>query len=124
MKLVKEILRIILIAAIAFGLASCTKYCWDSFTYNETFEYNLYEINDGIYGYYNIVSSAIPSQNYEVVTLYFGGGMYTLKGDVNIHYTDERPRLVWEKTRIVNGDTIDVYVPYNSIEVRPNMTVG
>lgn len=123
MKLAKKIFSILLIAAIIFGLASCTKYCWDCITYKETLEYNLYEINDGIYGYYNIVSSSIPAQNYEVITLYFGG-VYTLKGDVNIHYTNERPRLVWEKTKIVNGDTIDVYVPYNSIEVRPNMTVG
>ena len=123
MKLVKKIPTLILIAVLVLGLLSPVVYIIHCHTYKETLEYNLYEINDGIYGYYNIVSSSIPAQNYEVITLYFGG-VYTLKGDVNIHYTDGRPRLIWEKTKIVNGDTMDVYVPYNSIEVRPNMTVG
>lgn len=124
MKLAKKILAIILVAVMVFGLVSCAKYYWDYITYTETLEYNLHEINDGIYGYYNIVSSAIPAQNYQVVTLYFGGGVYTLKGQVNIHYTESNPRLVWEKTKTVNGDTLDVYIPYGSLEVRPNMTVG
>lgn len=124
MRLSKKIFMIILVAAMIFGLASCTKSCWDYKTYSETLKYNLYEISDGIYGYYNIVTSTAPAHNYQVVTLYFGGGVYTLKGEVHIHYTEDHPRLVWEKTHILNGDSIDVYVPYGSIEVRPNMTVG
>lgn len=123
MKLAKQIL-ILLIIVIAFGLVAPAIYTIDCITYKEILEYNLYEISDGIYGYYNIVASAIPAQNYQVVTLYFGGGIYTLKGQVNIHYTDSNPRLVWEKTKTVNGDTLDVYIPYGSLEVRPNMTVG
>lgn len=123
MRFVKKVAMYILIAVLVLGLLSPVIYVIHCLSYKETLEYNLYEINDGIYGYYNIVSSSIPAQNYEVITLYFGG-VYTLKGDVNIHYTNERPRLVWEKTKIVNGDTIDVHVPYNSIEIRPNMTVG
>ena len=124
MKLVKKIIKIVMVVAMVIGLGSCTKSCWDYTTYKETFEYNLYEMNDGIYAYYNIVSSSKPAYNYEVITLYFADGVYTLKGDVNIHYTDSKPRIVWEKTNVVNGDTIDVYIPYNSLEVRPNMTVG
>ena len=121
MKLAKKIIMVVLIVVM---LAVPIVYIVDSITYKETLEYNLYEISDGIYGYYNIVASAIPAQNYQVVTLYFGGGVYTLKGQVNIHYTESNPRLVWEKTKTVNGDTLDVYIPYGSLEVRPNMTVG
>lgn len=124
MKLVKKVATCILIAVLVLGLLSPVIYIIHCHAYKETLEYNLYEMNDGVYAYYNIVSSARPAYNYQVVTLYFADGIYTLNGDVNIHYTDGRPRLIWEKTKIVNGDTIDVYIPYNSLEVRPNMTVG
>ena len=89
MKLVKKILSIVLIVTLMFCLASCAKYCWDSITYKETFEYALYEMNDGIYGYYNIVSSSIPAQNYEVVTLYFADGVcYYADNPGNLYVID------------------------------------
>lgn len=89
-----------------------------------TYEYNLSEIDDGVYGYYNTVSSGVPAQNYEVITLYFNGSIHTLDGDVNIHYTDSEPRLVWHYVRLVHGCTYDVYVPNGSIEMRPNVGLG
>lgn len=89
-----------------------------------TYEYSLSEIDDGVYGYYNTVSSGVPAQNYEVITLYFNGSIHTLDGDVNIHYTDSEPRLVWHYVRLVHGCTYDVYVPNGSIEMRPNVGLG
>jgi hypothetical protein len=89
-----------------------------------TYEYSLSEIDDGVYGYYNTVSSGVPAQNYEVITLYFNGSIHTLDGNVNIHYTDGEPRLVWHYVRLVHGCTYDVYVPNGSIEMRPNVGLG
>ena len=121
MTLTKKILKYILIAAIIFGCIYGLKSCCDYSTYSETHEYSLTELDDGIYGYYNAVTSNIPSENYEMIVLCLNGQIYTLKDDVNIHYTDNEHRLVWTSTNIVNGDTFDIYVPFDSIEMRPNL---
>lgn len=121
MKLVKKILTCVLIAAVVIGCIYGLKSCHDYTTYSETNEYSLTELGDGIYGYYNAVTSNIPAENYEMIVLCLNGQIYTLKGDVNIHYTDNECRLVWTDTNIVNGDTFDIYVPFDSIEMRPNL---
>lgn len=121
MRLIKEILNWILIIAIMFSLASCGAYFYDCVTYSETFEYGLTELSDGIYGYYNSVASNIPSENYDMIVLCLNGQIYTLKGDVNIHYTDGECKLIWHDVKIVNGDTYEVYVPAGTIEMRPNL---
>lgn len=121
MKLAKKILRYVLIAAFIFGCIYGVKSCYDYSTYSETHEYSLTEFDDGIYGYYNAVTSSIPSENYEMIVLCLSGQIYTLNGDVNIHYTDNEHRLVWTSTNIVHGDTFDIYVPFGSIEMRPNL---
>jgi hypothetical protein len=119
-----KMLPIVLVVLSIICLMCVAVYCWRCITYSETLEYTLYEIDDGVFGYYNLVTSSIPSQNYEVITLYFGGGMYTLKGHVSIHYTDETPKLIWERTKLVNGDSMAVYIPKGSLEIRQNVTVG
>lgn len=121
MKLAKKILKYVLIAAIIFGCMYGLKSCYDYSTYSETREYSLDYVDGGIYGYYNAVTSNIPAENYEMIVLCLNGQIYTLKGDVNIHYTDNEHRLVWTATNIVNGDTFDIYVPFDSIEMRPNL---
>lgn len=121
MRFIKKLFIYILIIAIVFGLASCTKYFYECATYSETFEYQLTELSDGVYGYYNAVASNIPSENYEMIVLCLNGSVYTLKGDVNIHYTDNVCKLIWHDVKTVNGDTYEVYVPPCSIEMRPNL---
>ena len=123
-KIVKWTIGLAISAAILFGFVSCAKYFHDCATYENIVEYKLVEINDGVYGYYNTVSSKAPASNYEVITLCLNGSVRTLKGDVNIHYTTGDPKLVWTQTKTVNGDTIDVYVPQGSIEMRPNVGLG
>lgn len=121
MKLAKKIVKCVLIVAIIFGCVYGLKSCHDYTTYSETHEYNLIDLGDGIYGYYNAVTSNIPAENYEMIVVCLGGQIYTLKGDVNIHYTDDEHRLVWTSTNIVHGDTFDIYVPFGSIKMRPNL---
>jgi hypothetical protein len=121
MKLIKKILLIVLIIGIVLGCGSCLRSCYDYSTYSNTVEYRLQEIEDGVYGYYNAVTSNVPAENYEMIVLCFGSSIHTLKGDVNIHYTDEECKLIWKDVNIVNGDTFDIYVPYGSIDMRPNL---
>lgn len=121
MKLAKKIVKYVLIAAIIFGCVYGLKSCHDFMAYSETHEYNLTDFGDGIYGYYNAVTSNIPAENYEMIVVCLNGQIYTLKGDVNIHYTDNEHRLVWTSTNVVHGDTFDIYVPFGSIEMRPNL---
>lgn len=121
MKLAKKILAYVLIAAVVIGCIYGLKSCHDYTTYSETREYSLTELGDGFYGYYNAVISNIPAENYEMIVLCLNGQIYTLTGDVNIHYTDDECRLVWTYTHIVKGDTFDIYVPFGSIEMRPNL---
>ena len=122
--MVKKIVVCILIAGITLGCVSCVNYCHECITYRNTLEYTLDEIDNGVYGYYNAVTSNIPSENYEMIVLCLNGQIYTLKGDVNIHYTDDEPRLIWNERKIVNGDTYEVYVPSGTIEMRPNIGVS
>jgi len=124
MKIVKWILVIILITAVSVGFVSCAKYFHDSATYENVVEYKLLEVSNGVYGYYNTVSSSTPAHNYEVITLCLNGSVRTLKGHVNIHYTTGEPRLVWTQTKIIKSDTINIYVPHRSIEMRPNVGLG
>lgn len=121
MKLAKKILYILLIMAVIFGCAFGLKSCYAYSRYSETHEYNLYELGDGIYGYYNAVTSNIPSENYEMIVLCLNWQIYTLNGTVNIHYTDNEHKLLWTRTNMVHGDTFDIYVPFGSIVVRPNL---
>lgn len=121
MKLFKRIIKIFLIVTVILGCVSCAKSCYNTYTYSNTVEYQLTELNDGIYGYYNAVTSNIPAENYEMIVLCFNGQIYTLKGDVNIHYTEDECKLIWTDINFVNGDTFDVYVPYGTIVMRPNL---
>lgn len=124
MKIIKKILTWVVIIIPAILCVSCCKSCYEYATYEATYEYKLQEIDGGIYGYYNTVNSNVPSGNYEVITLYFNGSTHTLDGNVNIHYTDSDPHLVWHYVRVVHGCTYDVYVPSGSIEMRPNVGLG
>lgn len=121
MKLMKKILLYILLFALCVYLGSCAKSCHDYVTYKNIFEYKLSDFGNGIYGYYNAVTSNIPAENYEMIVLCFAGRIHTLNGDVNIHYTDGEPKLIWTDVNVVHGDTFEVYVPYGSIEMRPNL---
>ena len=111
-----------LILLICLGLGSCTKRWIDYKNEQNTYEYKLGELEPGVYGYYNAVRSNIPSENYDMVVLYFSGKIWTLDGDVNIHYTDGQPKLIWIDRNLVHGDTFEVYVPEGTINFRPNLT--
>jgi hypothetical protein len=121
----KKILTTFLIVGFIIGCIFLVRGCYKhTYIDSNTVEYTLYEINDGVYGYYNTVSSKAPAHNYESITLCVNGNIHTFTGSVNIHYTNGDRKLVWTDKNYVNGDIFDVYVPYGSIEVRPNVGLG
>ena len=87
-------------------------------------EYELSELDDGIYGIYAVVSSTIPAHNYEIITLCYNGQIHTFKGYVNIHYSEKIHKLIYKNKNAINSDTMDVYVPRGSIEISSNVGLG
>ena len=125
MKFVKENFKLIILCialvvipvAMLFGLnargqASVTK------------EYSLSELDDGVYGIYTVVSSSIPAQNYEMITLCVNGQVCTFKGNVNIRYCESGYKLILEDKRHANCDIMNVYVPYGTIEYSVGVRIG
>ena len=102
----------IFVGLIAYGEKTVTK------------EYSLSELNAGIYGIYTVVSSNVPANNYEMITLCVDGQIHTFKGHVNIRYSNSDYRLILEDKNLVYADVMNVYVPYGSIEYSANVGVG
>lgn len=108
-------MKAFLIIVLVIVMLCCMVSCYTTMTYSHTESYNLTEIEEGIYGYYTVVTSNIPAENYQMITLSLNGNVYTLDGQVNIHYADNEHRFVWTDTELRHGDTIDVYAPLGSI---------
>lgn len=89
-----------------------------------TSEYSLRELDEGVYGIYTVVSSSIPAQNYEMITLCVDGTVRTFKGFVNIIYTDEEPKLILNDKNLINSDSMYIYVPNGTIEFSANVGIG
>lgn len=79
--------------------------------------YDLQEIEPGIYAYTSTVVSNIPAENYEMCTVLINGQYITIKGTVKIMKSDGSvPKIKWENRRIVNGDTATIYADINQIK--------
>ena len=100
------IIGVIISSSICF-YNYCTKY--------EESTYTLEEIEDGVYGYYTTITSSIPAQNFQTITVNCDGCMRTLKGNIQVCYTDGEPRINIKDYNIVNADEIVVYVPKGTI---------
>lgn len=90
------------------------------------YRFEISEISDGIYAYREVAVSAVPAQNYTMATVCDkGGNMFTIRGTVNIiSQTNTAPYAVWEKRNIVNGDTITIYAPANTIQYLGTVSIG
>lgn len=86
-------------------------------------DYALSELSDGVYGWYNRVSSQVPAQNYDVITLCCDGVVVTFQGEVYITYTTANPHVVVKDSNFVNSDEIYVYVPQGTISFRENVGI-
>lgn len=120
-KKVLTIVSILLIVALIAALISWFVY---SSTHFDQKEYLLSEIEPGIYCAYNTVSSAIPAQNCEMITLCCNGQIMTLRGNVSIVYSTASPRVIVEDYNIVNGDNITAFVPSGTVKFQENISVN
>ena len=87
-------------------------------------EYQLYEMNEGVYAIYYTTHSRVPAYNYEVVMLCCDGNIYTFKGNVHISFTNDKPYAKVINYNTVNSDDIYVYVPYGTVCYQPSVNVG
>lgn len=90
------------------------------------YEFELDELSDGVYAYRETVVSSIPAENYTMATVCIASGdIITVKGTVHIINTnDGKPHAVLENTNIVNGDTITIYAPLDSVKYLGATSVG
>ena len=114
MNIIKKILKQTLVILVFIGIVWSIFVAWEYATYKDTREYSLIELEDGVYAYYQVVVSDVPAHNYDIVTLNANGDILTLKGNVNIHHSEDY-KVIWTATHITYGDTIDVYVPVDSV---------
>lgn len=115
MKAFKNFVKYTCVALVFICIIYSLFLAWNYATYEETHEYSLTEIEDGVYAYYQVVASSIPAHNYNIVTVNANGHIMTLKGSVSIRNSEEC-KLVWTDVNVNYGDTIDVYIPINSIK--------
>ena len=81
------------------------------------YEFELSEIESGVYAYREQVVSAIPAENYTMTTVCdTSGNVFTIKGSFSVVNTDtEKPHAVWTDKDIVNADSITIYAPAKSV---------
>lgn len=113
---VTSVCVVLVLGILSFTLVSYGNKC-------EEYRYSLSELSDHTYGRYYRVSSRVPAQNYEVITLCCNGNVVTHQGDVNIFYTDQEPYAVVKSYNVVNADEICVYVPKGTISFQENVGV-
>ena len=114
-KYVKIAMLVLVIGLIICGIVSFVMWAYNNQTQYNELNYTLEEIENGVYGYYGVTVSSIPAQNYQMITVYYGGSIRTLKGDIKICYTNGEPKIHIKDYNIVNADDIIVYVPKGTI---------
>lgn len=93
-------------------------------TVTEQHEYELSEIQDGIYVLYQQTISATPAHNYEIATFCSNGVMMTIKGDVNFIIYDDKPIAKIKSTpNMVNCDFATFYINKDMVEYLPTISV-
>ena len=112
-------LAFISVLVIAITIATITQFG----SYTE-YEYQLSEIQDGIYGTYSTIVSTVPAQNCDVITLCCDGQIRTFRGTVHITYTNHRLYVIYRDVGYHNGDELWVYVPAGTIEFQGTTGVG
>lgn len=93
-------------------------------TQKEYATYELQEMEDGKYVYYQRTVSRVPAQNYEIATIRANGTSITIKGDVIIVFTDtDKPYAEVTYTKLVNSDEITVYVSSEQVKYLDTISI-
>lgn len=115
-KLFKLFMAVAIIAAIAIGIKAADLF-WDWANKTEKYEYEIEEIQNGIYVMYQSTVSRAPAHNYEIITVCVDGQLITYKGSVEFIFTENESKIkVTEKPNMVRNDKVIVYTSKNSVE--------
>lgn len=87
----------------------------------ENVEYTLMPIYDNIYIIKSRVSSRAPAYNYDIAEYCVNDSMYTIKGTVEINYTDGDSYMIYTPSKYVNSAKAIFYIPRGSVENQGNV---
>lgn len=109
----KIIIAIIAITIIAIGI----KAFWNWANETKKYEYEIEEIQNGIYARYQSTVSRAPAYNYEIITVCVNGQLITYKGNIKFVFTENENRIeVTEKPNVAYSDKVIVYTSKDSVE--------
>lgn len=90
---------------------------WNWVDKTEKYEYEIEEIQSGIYVRYQNTVSRAPAHNYEIITVCVNGQLKTYKGSVEFVFTENENKIeVTEKPNMVRNDKVIVYTSKDSVE--------
>lgn len=91
----------------------------------ETTQFNLSELEQGVFAYQENVISRAPADNYSMATVCNeSGNVFTIKGSVNVVYINtDKPYAVLITCNLVNEDEITLYVPKGTVKYMGTSTV-
>ena len=117
-------LLVYLVTILVLVFATVGFFVWaHNNTWSETNEFQLDELEPGVYCRYNRCVSAKPAYNFDMLTIVINGQVYSVNGTVRIHYSENEHRILWERRKIINSDGLDLYVQKGSVIVDPPVTV-
>lgn len=116
---IKTIIPVLMIIVfVFFGVYKLVQYA----EYTEEYSYELQEIKDGTYAIYHSVSSNVPANNYDVITICYNGQIHMFQGEVIIQQTNDTPYVnIISKPHMSNADEITVFIPKGTIEFVDNV---
>ena len=118
-KIFKTIIPIIVISIVTLILFLN----WANKT--KKYEYEIEEIQNGIYVRYQSTVSRVPAHNYEIITVCIDGKLVIYKGSIEFIFTENENKIeVTEKTNLVRNDKVIVYTSKDSVEYLGTVGVG
>lgn len=120
----KDIWPVIVILGLIIGFIASVALLMHHNSKGTEYEYDLCEIDDGVYAVYYTTHSRAPAYNYEVVTLCCGGAIRIFKGHVHIEFTDGKPHARARISNMINSDEVYVYVPKGTVVYQPSVDIG
>ena len=120
-KIFKTIIPIIVIVVSIVALILFLN--WANKT--EKYEYEIEEIQSGIYVRYQSTASCTPAYNYEIITVCINGRLITYKGSVEFIFVENENKIeVTEKPNMVHGDKVIVYTSKDNVEYLGTVRIG
>ena len=118
-KFFKTIIPIIVISIVALILFLN----WANKT--EKYEYEIEEIQSGVYVRYQSTVSCVPAHNYEIITVCINGQLITYEGSVEFIFVENENKIkVTEKPNMVHGDKVIVYTSKDNVEYLGTVGIG